>query len=279
MTDALKRGVVGFYDTHPINEDEILTKLAAAGIDVGTMSEDDLQAFDQDHYGGIEVVRELAKAASITAGDKVLDVCSGMGGPARWLAHNIGCSVTGLDFTRTRVDSAERLTQRVGLSDRVSFVHGDATQMPLPAASFDVVMSQESWLHVPGKPAVIGQCAQVVKPGGRIAFTDVVTRRELPAAVSERLAAGMHAHDLGSAQRYVELLEANGCEILSQEDLSAFWRDVLVERLAMYRSLRDTTVAKFGEARYEEYDAVYAHFVGLFVDGVLGGVRLVARRG
>ena len=53
---------------------------------------------------------------------------------------------------------------------------------------------------------------------------------------------------------------------------------MLIDRLAMYRSLRDTAVAKFGEARYREYDAVYAHFVSLFVDGVLGGVRLVARR-
>ena len=56
------------------------------------------------------------------------------------------------------------------------------------------------------------------------------------------------------------------------------WKDVLVKRLEMYRSLRDTTVAKFGVLRYQEYDNAYSHFVGCFVANKLGGVRMVARK-
>lgn len=66
--------------------------------------------------------------------------------------------------------------------------------------------------------------------------------------------------------------------VTSQDDLSEQWKDILIERLAMYRSLRDTTVAKFGETRVEEYDNAYSHFVGCFVANKIGGVHMVARK-
>jgi sarcosine/dimethylglycine N-methyltransferase len=151
MNDAQKAGVVKHYDTHPINEDEILTKLAARGANLGALTEDDLKDLDQDHYGGVRAVDILCARAGISREHRVLDVCSGMGGPARWIAHRVGCRVTGLDFTLSRVESARRLTARVGLARLVDFVHGDATSMPFSDAVFDVAISQEAWLHIPDK--------------------------------------------------------------------------------------------------------------------------------
>ena len=95
--------LVAFYDTHPINEDEILTKVAASGCSLDSLTQADLEPFDQDHYGGSEALATLAEAASIDATHHVLDVCSGMGGPARWLAVEKQCRVTGLDLTSSRV--------------------------------------------------------------------------------------------------------------------------------------------------------------------------------
>ena len=274
-----KVGVIRFYDTHPINEDEILAKLAARGTNLDTLTEDELKDFDQDHYGGVQVVDVLAAKAGIRREHHVLDVCSGMGGPARWIAHRYGCRVTGLDFTESRVEAAMRLTRRVCLDHIVDFIHGDATAMPLPDSRYDVLIGQESWLHIPDKAALIQQCARVVKPNGTIAFTDIVRRGQLTPGEEERLAAEMHAPAIPAAGRYEELLAGNRCRVEVREDLSEEWKRILVERLAMYRSLRDTTIAKFGEARFLEYDRAYSHFVGLFVAGRLGGVRIIARHG
>lgn len=276
--DEQKTGVIQFYDTHPINEDEILAKLRARGDDPDKLTQDQLKDFDQDHYGGIEVVDALAERAGIQAAHHVLDVCSGMGGPARWLAHRIGCRVTGLDFTRSRVEAARRLTQRVGLEARVDFRHGDATAMPFDAGVFDVAISQEAWLHVPDKPAVIRECARVLKPGGTLAFTDVTLRVPLSAEEESRMGAEMHAPGVASAERYVALLQDNGLAVKGIEDLSGMWTDTLVKRLAMYRGLRDTTVAKFGAAHFAAWDDTYSFFVGLFTAGKLGGARIVARK-
>ncbi len=277
MSASQKAGVIRFYDTHPINEDEILAKLSARGTNLDTLTEDELKDFDQDHYGGVNVVDILADKAGIRREHHVLDVCSGMGGPARWIAHRYGCRVTGLDFTESRVEAAKRLTRRVGLDRVVDFVQGDATAMPLPDSTYDVLIGQESWLHVLDKAALIQQCARVVKPTGTIAFTDIVLRLELTRGEEERLAAEMHIPSVASADRYEELLAANGCQVALRDDLSEEWKRILVDRLEMYRSLRDTTVLKFGEARFLEYDRAYSHFVGLFVAGKLGGVRVIAR--
>ena len=267
-----------FYDTHPINEDEILAKVAARGISGETMTEEDLKDFDQDHYGGTEALDALADAARIRREHHVLDVCSGMGGPARWLAHRRGCRVTGLDFTASRVGAAKRLSRRVGLDHLVDFAHGDATAMPLEASRYDVLIAQESWLHIADKAALISECVRVLRPGGSLAFTDIVTRLPLDPATEARLAAEMHTSNIASADGYADLLRRNGCAVVACDDLSGDWKDILVKRLEMYRSLRDTTIAKFGEARFLEYDKAYSHFVGCFVANKLGGVRMVARK-
>lgn len=278
MIDTQKSGVISFYDTHPINEDEILAKLASRGTSLDTLTEDELKDFDQDHYGGIDAVNILATHAGIRQDQHVLDVCSGLGGPARWLAHRIGCRVTGIDFTQSRVESARRLTQRAKLDHLVDFIHGDATEMPLPNAHFDAVISQEAWVHIPDKAAVVSQCVRVVKPDGVIAFTDIVALVPLEPEEESRLAAEMHEAEIAPVARYIELLGSSGCAVERCEDLSGEWREILVKRLEMYRSLRDTTTAKFGAAHFEAWDRAYSFFVGLFLAGRLGGTRIVARR-
>ena len=92
------------------------------------------------------------------------------------------------------------------------------------------------------------------------------------------MAAEMHAPGIASATRYVELLANCGMTVTGTEDLAALWTDTLVKRLAMYRGLADTTVAKFGAAHFAAWDRTYSFFVGLFVAGKLGGARIVARK-
>jgi hypothetical protein len=65
MNEAQKTGVIGFYDTHPINEEQILDKIAAQGASLDALTQGDLKDFDQDHYGGTEVLDALADAAEI----------------------------------------------------------------------------------------------------------------------------------------------------------------------------------------------------------------------
>jgi sarcosine/dimethylglycine N-methyltransferase len=271
--------VIRFYETHPINEYEILEKLRAGGIALEGLCEDVLQHYDQDHFGGLEAVDVLAEKAGITSASRVLDVCSGMGGPARYLAHRLGCRVTGLDITRSRHEGAFRLTRMVGLDHLVDFRLGNALAMPFADAAFDVVIGQEAFAHVPDKPRLIAECVRVTRPGGIVASTDILRRDGLSEAEFERLRRGMTFQSLESLDGYGRLLAEHGCTVLARDDLSAWWTEVLQRRLEMYRSLEDTTVAKFGAAHFRRWHETYAFFVGLFAAGRLGGGRFVARRG
>ena len=276
--DAHSRTVVDFYDTHPINEQQIMEKLALDGVDLAALNEDILQNYDVDHYDGVEATDKLAHSAEIDAGCHVLDVAAGMGGPARYLAHNYGCRVTGIDLTESRVAGARRLTELTGLSDRVSFRAANALDNPFGDETFDVVIGQEAWCHIPDKARLIGECVRVVKSGGRLAFTDILEGRGLSPEDRAELAQGMGYADLASLADYRALLEAAGCVVEEAEDLSARWAVILRQRLEMYRGLEGQTVARFGQATFDRWDRIYSLFVEVIEQGQLGGGRFLARR-
>jgi ubiquinone/menaquinone biosynthesis C-methylase UbiE len=270
--------VIRFYETHPINEQQILHDLARDGVALDGLTEAVLQRYDQDHFGGLEAVDVLARKAEIGPDTRVLDVCSGVGGPARYLAFHHGCRVTGLDITESRHEGAIRLTRLVGLEDRVDFRLGNALAMPFADQRFDVVLGQEAFAHVPDKPRLIAECARVARPGGVIAFTDILRRPALTPETAARLEREMTFLSLESLDGYARLLAASGCTLLERDDLSAWWTEILKQRLEMYRSLKVTTVAKFGAEHFQRWDDTYAFFVGLFATGELGGGRFLARR-
>jgi ubiquinone/menaquinone biosynthesis C-methylase UbiE len=270
--------VVRFYETHPINGEQILRKLEADGIALEGLTQDILQAYDQDHFGGLEQLEILREKACIRPDSYVLDVCSGVGGPARHLASRYGCRVTGLDITESRHLAAQRLTDLVGLGHLVDFRLGNALDMPFADQSFDVVIGQEAFAHVPDKPRLISQCARVARIGGTIAFTDIVRRDALAPDAYGRLQREMTFLTLETLDGYAGLLEAVGCLVVEREDLGELWTEILKQRLAMYRSLETTTVEKFGEEHFRRWDDAYAFFVGLFGTSQLSGGRLIARR-
>src|SRR5436309_2960197 len=143
--------VVDFYDRHPINEAQILAALRRRGKDPGGLVPEDLYEWDQDHYGGVGAVDTLGRRAGIGPSSAVLDVCAGLGGPARFLARRFGCRVTGVDLHRGRCAAARRLTALVGLTRQVIMVNADAQALPFEAGAFTAVVSQEGLLHVPDR--------------------------------------------------------------------------------------------------------------------------------
>jgi ubiquinone/menaquinone biosynthesis C-methylase UbiE len=182
---------VDFYESHPISAQIILTKLKAARGTLDGLRPDELFPHDQDHYGGTAANDALAKCAHIGSGTKVVDLCAGLGGPARYLAHRYGAFVTGVELTPARVVGAAELTQRVGLSSQVQVVEGNVTALPLPDASQDAVVSQEALFHVTDLARALSEAHRVLRPGGRIAFTDWIAHKPLPAADEQLLWDGM----------------------------------------------------------------------------------------
>jgi ubiquinone/menaquinone biosynthesis C-methylase UbiE len=265
-------GVVDFYDRHPISEPQVLEAVRRTR-GAGPLVADDLFAFDQDHYGGLAAVDVLARRAGIGATSRVLDICAGLGGPARFLASRRGCRVVGLELNAGRAAGMARLTRLVRLERHVTVVRGDAVALPFADGHFDACVSQEALLHIADKAAVLGEARRVLAPGGRLAFTDWIVRGALGDGERRRLEEWMAAVTLQTLAGYRALLGRLAFRGVEAEDLSDEWRPILRERLAMYRSMREDFTQRLGERAYRDYEALYTFFVGLIEAGKLGGGR------
>jgi SAM-dependent methyltransferase len=277
MTDEI-RSAVDFYARHPISLEIILAKLRTSRGHLDNVRPEELFAHDQDHYGGLGANDALAERGGITKGVRVVDFCAGLGGPARYFAQRYGADVTGIELTPARVRGARELTRLVGLHTQVRVIEGDVMAAPLADKSVDVVVSQEALLHVPDKPRALAEAFRILKPGGRLAFTDWVAHRPLSAADQELMWQGMAVTVLFSPQAYGELIERAGFTLYSIEDLTADWGVILCERLAMYRKLRNEALEADAPAGHDAFYASYVRFVDLVNAAYLGGARFSATK-
>ena len=154
--------------------ERLKTALTAFGPEERRLTPQQLAALDQFHTRGLAATVELAKLAGITADMSVLDVGSGVGGPARFLAATYGCQVTGVDLSEPFVDAARYLTERTGQSGQVSFETASALELPFDAGRFDVVLLQHVAMNISDRTRLYREIRRVLKSGARFAIFDVV---------------------------------------------------------------------------------------------------------
>ena len=150
----------------------VLAALASAGKDVSRLTIDDLAPSDQFHGGGKPATVRLARLAAFAPGSHVLDGGGGLGGPARTLAVEFGCRVTGIDLTESYVLAARELTALLALGDRVTHQVGDALALPFAEGQFDGVWTQNSGMNIPDKERLYAGFHRVLKPGGILAIQE-----------------------------------------------------------------------------------------------------------
>ncbi|MGP0090195.1 MAG: class I SAM-dependent methyltransferase [Xanthobacteraceae bacterium] len=176
--DALD-GVRDHYRATGLTE-RLKTALATLGPEEQRLTPPQLAALDQFHTRGLAATAELAKLAGITADTSVLDVGSGVGGPARFLAATCGCRVTGVDLSEPFVDAARYLTERTGQSAQVSFEVASALALPFDGDRFNVVLLQHVAMNIADRARLYGEIRRVLKSGGRFATFDVVLKSGEP---------------------------------------------------------------------------------------------------
>lgn len=147
--------------------------LVAQGKDPARPTIDDLAPVDEFHSRGREATEELAACLPAVAGE-VLDIGSGLGGPARYLAATLGRRVVGIDLTPSYVATAQELTRRCGLDDRVRFMVGDALDLPFPDGGFEAAYTQHVAMNIADKAALYAGIARVLRPGATFVIYDIL---------------------------------------------------------------------------------------------------------
>lgn len=178
MTDVLDH-VRDHYDAVGLTG-RLKSALAVFGPEDQQLTPQQLAGIDQFHTRGHAATVELARLAGINTDTFVLDIGSGIGGPARLLAGAYGCQVTGIDLSAPFVDAALYLNQRTGQDGQVSFEVASALDLPFDAGEFDIALLQHVAMNIADRARLYREARRVLKPGGKFATYDIVTESGEP---------------------------------------------------------------------------------------------------
>lgn len=271
---GLDQEIVAHYGAGSIY-DRILDGLERAGLSVDTLTAAELKPVDEFHIGAFEATRALLDQVVISAGDRVLDIGSGIGGTARFVRASTGAEVTGIDLTPDFVETARKLSAMVG--DDSSFQIGSALDMPFEAGHFDVAMLLHVGMNIADKPAMFAEAFRVLKPGGTFAVYDIMAVTDEPLDFPLPWAATAETSYLATPAEYRAAAAAAGFQVAPTRDRGDFARDFFARVAAQ---MAETGPPPFGVALTmgDKAPEMVANMVANLKAGRYAPVEMLCRR-
>lgn len=265
--------------------------LAERGLSAGELTVEDLTALghlDQYHYFGPAACDEAARILGLggegtdgpgdSAADRrrLLDVGSGVGGPARYLAATTGCAVHGVELRAELVDLARELTDRAGLADRVRYTVDDAATVDLSAGAYDHAVAWLVLLHLPDRAPALERVQRAVRPGGTVLVEEFALGDPTPEQ-ERALREVVDAPNVVGSEAFADEFRAAGFTDVTTCDLTDAWTAWTAARYDRFRERREEFVAVHGAETYDARASFYRTIRDLFADGAVEGVRVTAR--
>lgn len=216
--------------TTGLSRQNIEQALIANGINPASLQPADLATLEDFHTLGRLATAQLVQLAAVKASDRVLDAGTAIGGTARYLATEYGCTVTGVDLTEEYCHTAQWLNSALGLADKITILHGDVTDLPFDDGTFDVIFSQHVQMNVADKQKLYAEAFRVLAPGGRLAIWDVTGDAD-QVVFPVGWADGPEESHVVTSESLRAAVEAAGFDITQ-------WSDLTEPSVEMIRSLR-----------------------------------------
>jgi len=209
-------------------------------IHIGIYHADDESIFDASRRTQEKMADHLNNPDSDT---QVIDLGSGYGGSARYLADRFGCRVVALNLSKVENEKSRLLNQKKGLDNLIDVIEGNFEEIPFKDESFDIVWSQDAFLHSPLRTQVISEAARVLKVSGEFIFTDPMKTDNCPDGVLQPILDRIHLEDMASPEFYRQVAAENGLKELNfdnkTEQLRNHYSAVLRETLEHEKELQN----------------------------------------
>mmetsp|Transcript_2424 Transcript_2424/g.3401 ORF Transcript_2424/g.3401 Transcript_2424/m.3401 type:complete len:311 (+) Transcript_2424:151-1083(+) len=251
----------------------------------------EMSNFDSMHYGGNDAVQSALDYFTTKTNNAkltILDIGSGFGGPARYIASQSAHTVVAVELQEDIHSKAMEWTKRCGLSSKVSHVCGDILTSINDEGSFDAIVSWLTFLHIPNKQELFKVCYQMLKSNSNnndngdssshLFIEDYYQKEPFTNDELTSLQNDVYCNDLPTKEEYIQALESNGFSDIVFEDMTKEWITFVQSRLESFVSDKERFVSLHGEATHDKlyhfYDAVHVLFQGTH----LGGVRISATK-
>ncbi len=288
----------------------LLTCFPLQGISAGKISFTQLLPYDQHHYYGTDAVDDLVREANITDAARVINIGSGLGGPARYLAGKHGCQVLACELQDDLHRTAAELTQRCDLAQRVHHVAGDFLQIAqhLGVGAYDHIVSwltvsppsaclfvcfvhpafvsttfcspcAQQVLHIADRVELFKRCYSLLRPGGMFFAADFVQVGKLTHDEWETLRDDVGCPSMaGSIEAYCHELELAGFKVVKAVDMTLDWRGYTKDRCLEFAANHARLSAIMGEDVYLKLKRFYDIVAALYAAGNLGGLQIYAQK-
>lgn len=260
---------------HP---DRIFNELNARGLDKGKLSVQDLSTFDQYHYQGTKAVDDAISILGIGSSDRIIEIGSGIGGPARYLADKTGCHVTALELQDELHYTGSSLTERCGLSHLVDHRCGDILDFPEADGGFDFAVSWLAILHILDRHSLFRKCHNILKPNGAMFIDDFYQLNEFNETEKEVLSEDISCEYLPTREEYKKQLQECGFGKVEFTDKTESWRFFVKERIETFSQEHNHQIEIHGPEIVDDLEDFYKKMSWLFEGGNLGGFRIIARK-
>jgi len=275
MNDSLNIKSMKLYN----NVDRIFNELREIGKSTSsTLLVEDLTKFDQLHYHGTDAIDIFIEKLKINEKTKILDVGSGIGGPARYLADKTGAEITAIELQSDQNNLAKDLTKKCGLSNKVNHICGDILDYDFKNQTFDAVVSWLTLYHIANHEILLKKLFDLLNPNGFFYTEDITSRINLSDADRKEIKKEIYGIHLPYFDNYISNLEQNGFKLIFSEDMSSSWTDFTKERIKKYNSEKERNIRVHGKEVYDSLNSFYSFVGQYFSDGKLGGIRVIAKK-
>jgi SAM-dependent methyltransferase len=193
--------------------------------------------FGQTSWATAKEFREIFRRLELKSASSVLEIGCGSGGCALFLAETLGCRVTGLDLNEDGIRAATELAAAKGLGSLAKFEHRDVSHaLAFPDNTFDAAYSNDAMCHIAGRLAVLKELRRVLKPGGRIFYSDALVISGMVSGEELAARSSIGFYLFVPSGENEKLIEAAGFRLLRADDateeaatISKRWHDARIK--------------------------------------------------
>lgn len=203
-----------YYDSHDADE-FYHTVWGGEDIHIGLYNSETEKISDASNR---TVVEMLSRLGEVSPGTRIIDIGAGYGGAARYIAKNTSAHVTCLNLSEKENRRNIEKNEAQGCAEQIDVITGNFEALPFEENSFDVAWSQDAILHSDNKEQVFREVYRVLKPGGKLIFTDPMQANEVPDGVLDPILERIHLKEMGSVRKYKGIAEKLGFQVIEADE-------------------------------------------------------------